>query len=198
TYYIFNLSISDYSLYTIMKKFSKKRSISLFIEICVSIVILIYLFTKIGINNIYSQLLNNSVSIILFILFILFLIFIIETAKYLILLRAIDKRPKFFRIFRHVLITFLFSIIIPGKMGQFAMAYFLKKEKISMGDGVAIVLIDKIISLVVLSLFGILGFYTFFSIRNAFISFISIVFIITAIIISLRSEMIKNFIKKRY
>lgn len=180
-----------------MKIFKEKKSLSLFIEISISILIILFLFLKIGINNIYFQLLNNSFIIILLIITVVALVYIIETLKYILLLRALDKKRKFSKILKYVLATLLFGIIIPGKMGQFAMAYFLKKEDISFGKGVAIVLIDKIISLTVLSIFGIIGFYTFFNIKNAFITFLSIALIIALIIISLWSERIKNFIKNK-
>ena len=113
----------------------KKRILYLSIKIFVSFSILTYLFIRIEIKNIFYQLSNLSAGIIAIFVGIFFLNIIIQTINYLILLGALNEKKGFLTIFKPVILTSLLSNIIPGKMGEFAMAYFLSKKNVSLGIG---------------------------------------------------------------
>lgn len=86
---------------------------------------------------------------------------------------------------------------MPGKLGQFSIAYFLSKEKIPLGTGVSLTLIDKMISFVVLSIFSVIGVYLFFNHQNAIVLLLITSAIIFAIIILIYSQKVRDFIKKQ-
>jgi len=72
------------------------------------------------------------------------------------------KKINFWHLFAQQYKSWSVGLFVPGKIGEFSLSYFLRK-KIAVGNTAAIVLIDKLVSLLVLSFFAIIGFVLFFN-----------------------------------
>ena len=68
-------------------------------------------------------------------------------------LKTIKKEIKWQTMTRYSLITWIFSLITPGKLGELGLIFLMKNQKVEMGEGTAIVFLDKIISMVIIIFF---------------------------------------------
>ncbi len=175
-------------------KWLPQKNISMLIKITISLLILSIIFYKIGIGNIYTRLISNSPIIIFTIILLLLINFLIDAFNFLLLLKALKVKIKYLKIFTYVLITAVFGALIPGKMGQFVMAYYLKKEKIKMGKSLAIIIIDKIISLIVLISIAIFAIFSLFKDITNISIIIILLILILLIIFVISAKKIKQLI----
>ena len=63
--------------------------------------------------------------------------------------------------FKLNLLSWSIGLFVPGNLGQFSIIYLLKKEGLELGESTAIVLLNKIITLISLSILSIFGFFLF-------------------------------------
>jgi uncharacterized protein (TIRG00374 family) len=128
---------------------------------------------------------------------VLFLfILLLGTLNINILLKAINWKIEFLELFRYYLLAWSLGLIIPGKFGEISLVYFLKKEELPLGKGLAVTMIDKAITLGTLLFFAIFGFFLFFTPAQAFQIIAIIVFLILVSSPLILSDFGRNFVKK--
>ena len=89
---------------------------------------------------------------------------IIGAVNLKILLSPLSKNISFYKIFYYSVLSWAVGLFVPGKIGEFSFVPLLKNEGVRVGHGSAIFILDKLITLVVLSIFSLIGIYLFFDI----------------------------------
>lgn len=136
-------------------------SIKNFIRLFVAILLLIILLRWIGIEKIVTTLKTMDLRFIPVIILIFVVNLIIGTANIFVLLTPIKKGLSFAKLLRYYLIAWSVGLFIPGKVGEFMLIYFFKKDGISLGEGSVVYILDKIITLAVLGPLAVIGAFIF-------------------------------------
>ena len=144
-----------------------KKSIKYILKFTIGLIILVILFTKIGMNEIISSFSKtNPIFIILAILsFIVALFAAISNVH--IMIRGLCKPISFLKTIKYYLLSWSAGLLMPGKIGDFSIIYFLKKEDIPIGKGTAVSIADKLITIITILILGSFGFFLFFEIKEA-------------------------------
>ncbi|MBT4935422.1 flippase-like domain-containing protein [Candidatus Woesearchaeota archaeon] len=170
--------------------------LNIILKILVSITLLVYLILKIDIINIIHILQNIHPAIyILFAIPFLLVIFLNSISVYFLLL-SINIKTKFKDIIKFKLLSRSFSLFFPGQLGELTLAPLLKTKKIPMGKSLAVITLDKIISLTLISLFAFYGFLLYFETSTGWKFIIPILLIIIIIPIILLSQKRRFFVRK--
>jgi len=152
----------------------------LFLKLTIGLLILGAVLLKLGLKTILRNLIEiNFYYIPLFIL-ISILILYVSCINIKILALPYNKKLGVFETFKYYTLSWALSLITPGRIGEFSLIYFLKKKDISIGQSSAIVVLDKIISLTIISTLAIIGFFKFFTTAQG-IGIIIIMFILFCI-----------------
>lgn len=157
-------------------KMNKKRLFFLG-RIFLGVIILVILMSNVGVGKIFLLLKDINFVFILPILLLYCFMFIFGALNLKVLTAILKSKVKFIPILIGHIRTWGISLILPGQIGEFSMVYYLNKEKVSIGEGSAIVIVDKFISLFANCLFSLIGFYLFF--RDLF--FIVLIFMVTGL-----------------
>ena len=157
-----------------------KRLLLNILKALFGISILILLMYKVGFGNIINIL--SAINPYYFVLGIIMAIitFVVEAFNLKLLTNAITKKVSYLKMFKYHLLSLSVSLFIPGKMGQFSLVYLLRKRGIKLGDCTVIVLLDKILTLISLSIFAIIGFFIFLPVADAIKSAV-IIFLIGSV-----------------
>jgi|SRR3989344_453621 len=174
------------------------KKLDLIIRVGLSILILFILFKKIGFSNVVSNISSVNLSILILILFIFLISLIIGAVNLKILLSPLSKNISFYKIFYYSVLSWAVGLFVPGKIGEFSFVPLLKKEGVRVGHGSAIFILDKLITLVVLSIFSLIGIYLFFDIATFIRLTIITSIIIIAFIFFIFLKVGRNFIKKYF
>ncbi len=156
--------------------------------------LLVILFWTIGIKQIWLLLTTIHLNyFVLAYLFFILSVFMAAMNLYILFypLQKIDPQ-RFLQYFFASRIT---SLIFPGRLGEFSISYYLKKEKINLGRGIAAVVTDKLITVscsMVLGLIAVSIFMKGLHIK-AFALYILLMLVLFALLLSSTS---RNFIKK--
>lgn len=126
---------------------------------------------------------------------LLFIAVIIYTSLSLRILFNVLVKIPFFRWIRYYIPAYSFGMVLPGKLGEFSIAYFLKKENIRLGESLAIMLMEKIISLIVAVIIAFFGFKLLFVNFNMYYYLVAILFLICCGIFALSKH--GRFIAKK-
>ena len=137
-----------------------KKSLKYLIRFFIGGIILILLFYKIGFGEVYNVILNMNILFLPIIFFLYFINVIIGSLNLKILFNPLS-RISFRDILKYHLISWSIGLFVPGKLGEFSLALFVRKENINLGKGLAVSLIDKLMTLSVLLGFAIIGFILF-------------------------------------
>jgi len=162
----------------------------------VGIVILLFLLYKLDFRKVYEAVLKVNIWIILIICFYAFLLILINTFIFDVLLRSLKKRVKFSDLFKYYAKAWSIGRFFPGRLGEFSIVYYLKKEKIPYGKGSVLALINKLATLITLGAISICGFFLFLSKEQAIKLTLLSLGLIVLICIFLFSRRIKGVIKK--
>lgn len=66
------------------------------------------------------------------------------------------------------MLSWAVGLFTPGKVGEFSLVYFLKKDGLEIGKAIGVALIDKVITLLTLLICSGLGMFTLFGLRYTF------------------------------
>ncbi|MBI2148938.1 flippase-like domain-containing protein [Candidatus Woesearchaeota archaeon] len=157
--------------------------------------IFIYVYYKVGIIKVLQIIGSINILLLLAYITLKYLSFIFGGLNIYLLIRPIKKKLRFFEVWRYFVLSWSFGLLFPGKIGEFSLIYFLRKEKIPYSKGLAISIIDKALTLIVLFIFGILGMAIF--LKNMIIptTIIFILIILTTIYIVYVDKVFENLIK---
>src|SRR3989344_4684007 len=169
-------------LYKILKqtyRLFKARNYLLF-KIIIGITLFLSVYTRIGFSNIFEKLLTvNIIFLIGYIMLKSFSLFFNALNLYIMLIPS-KVKLKLREVWKYASISWAFGLLVPGKIGEFSLVYLLKKKKIDYGEGLAISMLDKILTFITLFSFGLLGLLLF---MPNIIIYVSIIF--TIIILSI-------------
>ena len=139
-----------------------KRSTLSILKAAISILILAVLFFRVGITHIFSTLRHISLPYYPLIFFVYFFSMLVSAINISVLLRALGKHVNLFLLLQYSILSWGIGILTPGNIGDFSLAFLLKKHDVTLGQGTAIVFIDKVITVLILSLTALIGFFIFF------------------------------------
>ncbi len=155
------------------------------------------LFYKVGINEVIEVIKNVNGIYLIPAVFSFLTSLIFGAGKIDLLLKALGYKINFWKIIRYSMTAWALGTVTPGKLGEFSMLYFLKKERLNIGRGAAVVLLDKIITFVSIATFAVIGVMMYFTQKIALeLGFILIIAIILGLIM-LRLGQLRKFIIKR-
>jgi uncharacterized protein (TIRG00374 family) len=178
---------------------NKKSLLALRITLGILLIVLIYF--KIGIKETIKALISMNLLFWIPILITLFLSFIVAAWNIKILSDKIVKIPLK-KIYHYYLLSWSLGLLAPGKIGEFSIAYFLKKHNITFGEGFAIALLEKMIIVFCLAIVSGFGFFIFFDFYTAiYLSiFTAIVFLAAVLVVSSKKirELIRRYILRKY
>ena len=145
----------------------KKKQIYFAARILLGLIFLEVLFWKIGFQNFAEQLSKFNPVFFLYIAPLMVINFFVGGLNIKLLLRPINKDVKLSRITRYTTLSWAYGLLVPGKIGEFSIIAYLKKEKASYGEGLAISILDKIITILVISVFALIGVAKYFNVYSA-------------------------------
>ena len=150
------------------------------IKIVVGLSILAILLYKLDLNQLLSTISQFNFTFLPLLVFIFIFSILIGGLNIKIFISALKEDVKFVRVVRHYITSWAYGLLIPGKIGEFSIIYFLKKEGVSIGEGTLIAILDKIITFVCFFVVALFGIFSFFSFKDAMIilGIISVSFII--------------------
>ncbi len=171
------------------------------VKIGISILILGLLVHQIGWEKLGDTLIKVNLAYYPFILLIYLVSFLLGAWNLQILLQAIERKVKFYRVFKYSLLSWALGLVTPGKIGEFSIAYLLKKEGVRTGEGMAIAIADRIITVFVLFIFAIIGFIMFLENSQTIklIGVFAVSIILGAVALSRRGrKFIREYILRKY
>lgn len=133
------------------------------LRIAVGCLILAALTVKVGIHEITKTFLSIQLKWIFFGIPFFALTFFVSALNILILLKGYGSNVPFWQMFRWMLLSWANGQLIPGKVGEFSFVYFFSRSKrLKVGEGTALVLIDKLIVLSLYVVFSSMALFLFF------------------------------------
>ncbi len=162
--------------------------------------VLVILFWTIGFRQVWLLLTATDFKfVVLAYLFFILSVFIAVINLYLLFypIQIID--PK--RFLQYFFASRITSLIFPGRLGEFSISYYLKGEKINLGEGLAAVVTDKLITVSCSMLLGIIAVSMFMKGQHitAFVLYVFIMLMLFVLLLSSRSrDFIKKWILRKY
>ncbi|MBI2105579.1 flippase-like domain-containing protein [Candidatus Woesearchaeota archaeon] len=172
------------------------KKLKFILRILIGISILYYLIKKVEFNKLTNTIISFNPKFLGLYLILLIIFLIIGALNLKILTDPIKRDIPFKRIFKYFLVSWALGAYLPAKIGELSLIHLYKRESIDYGKGLVIFIIDKLITLLVFSLFSIAGLIVFFDFNIA--SKITILLIITVLIIliTIMSELGRSIIKR--
>ena len=125
----------------------------------IGIILFIFIIWKIGLNDVLISLSKaNPWYVMLFILFFLPII-LMQIFKWVYIMRLQGINIGFIKAFKFHIVSSFLGAITPGKIGLLSKIFFLKKNtnNKSVGECASSVVLDKILDLILLFVFGFFG-----------------------------------------
>ena len=164
-------------------------------RIFLGVFILFLLFWRVGVDKIYDAFSRADLIFVLLSVFAFLLVVFISSVNVYILLSRI-KKINFVKFLRFYLLGWVTGQVSPGKIGEFSLAYYMKNENVQSGKIVAVVLLDKLISLIFVGGTALVGFLFFFREKFAFEAILLFFGIVFGVIVFFFSNTGRTFIKK--
>ncbi len=120
------------------------------------VAILAALLYFVGLEEVFSTLtsVDSTVAPIMAVYYVVF--FFIAAFTYKMLTSPIAT-IGFFRLMKHYAVSWSIGMLLPGRVGDLSIAYFLSKEKMSIGQGAALAVLEKAITVAILLGLGALS-----------------------------------------
>jgi len=160
------------------------------------VVLLVILLNYVGFNEVYSVLKQIKLKFVPLMFCFYTLNFLIGALNIYILLKPLNAKIGFLKLFRYYMLSWSVGLFVPGKIGEFSLVLFLKRDRVSVGEGMAITLIDKMTTMIVLSAIAILGFLVFFTPMHTVKLAVILIGGCLVVLFLVVSELSRGFIKK--
>jgi len=183
-----------------MNKNTKKR-IFLVLRIIFGFGVLILLFFKVGFSDIITTFSNLNLSVLAVILLLYPFSFIISTINLKLLSRLPNRKVSFKILLKYMVLSWSYSLFLPGKVGEFSLIYFMKQSGYKIGEASALTLMDKLISILMLLILSSYGLIIFFGMTLALIILSSILVLLIfgmALLLSTFGRRIGKKILRKY
>ncbi len=124
------------------------------------------------------------------------LMFLAGTINLKLVLGGLGEAVSFFELFKYNLIAKAVSSFLPGRLGEGSIAYLLGKKGVSYGKSLLALVVDKFITLLIISFFSIFAFFIFFE-KTLALKLTSVLLLALLILFyCLLSKSVKNLVKK--
>ncbi len=173
-----------------------KKVVEVLVKIIVGVALISYLFYKIGVQQIIEIL--PKMNIFYFSLFLVsfFASLALGIFNIKILLDGLGYDLTFKRVAKYYTASWAIGLYAPGKLGEFSLVYLLKREKIGMGQSMAIAVLDKMITFIVFSLFSVIGFIVFLTLTESLWLLMVILSLLIIALFFMLSEFGRNLVRK--
>lgn len=159
------------------------------------LVILFALVYYVSIHDIFKSIGSMNIYFIPFIISLYIIFLVLSTICLQILLK---EQIPLKRLFKYYSLSWVFGLILPGKVGEFSFAFLLKKEGFNMIPSFVVFFLDKFITFIFLTGITFLGAFIFFDFRQALFFVAILSFIILLIFSFLNIKVFWVFIPKKY
>ncbi|PIO03497.1 hypothetical protein COT48_04555, partial [Candidatus Woesearchaeota archaeon CG08_land_8_20_14_0_20_47_9] len=132
----------------------------------IGVAVLSFLIYRVGFTRVLKTIASVNPLYLLFIPIVYAVSFSIAALNIHLMISVVKKLP-YRRVLRYQLLSWSAGLFGPGKIGEFSLVYFLRKEGISLGKGMVIPLLDKVITVAVLAIFAGYGFFIYFGMATA-------------------------------
>ena len=170
------------------------------LKIIVTITAIYFLVYKTGFENIINAIKTISIPFLIIAALIHLVYLTVGAENIRAFIQAISKKISFKKSWEYYAKSWAWGMIIPGKMGDLSLIYYLKKEKIGYSQGLAVSVLVKIASFFVLGLFSAIGLFMFVKQPYSYLILIAYFFGLAVTIILLMSKkfftMLGNVFKK--
>src|SRR3989344_9292795 len=116
------------------------------LKILFGLIIIIFLIYKVGFSNLLNIFKSLNPFYFLIAIIITIFLFIIEVLNIKILSDALNKNITYLKMYRLYMVSWGLSLFTPGNLGQFSLIYLLNREGLGLGEGTAIILLNKFIT----------------------------------------------------
>ena len=144
---------------------SLKVNKSHIIKVLASTALLIFVVNKVGLTNILQTFTSINLFYLPPVLGLYSITLILGGLKVCILLRAVPNRIPPSRVLSYSVLSWAVGLFTPGKVGEFSLVYFLKKDGLEIGKAIGVTLIDKVITLSTLLICSGLGMFILFELK---------------------------------
>ena len=162
--------------------------------------LLVILFWTIGLKQIWLLLTTTHLKFfVLAYLFFVLAVFIAVINLYVLFYPLQQIDPK--RFVQYFFASRVTSLIFPGRLGEFSLSYYLKGENINLGQGMAVVVTDKLITVTISMVLGMIAVSIFMKGQHitAFVLYIFLMMMLFVLLLSSRSrDFIKKWILRKY
>ncbi len=128
--------------------------------------------------------------------------FFISAFNIKIVLKSLGYDTRYHKVLKYFSLAWSLGNFTPSKLGDFSLGYFLKKENIPTGYTTAILVMDRLINLFVLSILSVITVNIFFKTFNIFILILSLTLVFSVFIFFIFSNkgryLIKFLILRKY
>jgi len=172
------------------------------LKLSFGLLILYLILKKVGLTELVNTIGQIDVLYLpLAFFFFLLTLFLGAMNLYFLFYYGLDIKLNFFKILKYSLLSWSLGMFIPGKLGEFSFAFFLKKRKVPVWRSFIILTLDKIITLFTLLFLSFIGFYLFISLDkflNLLIFFLLICLIFFLILLFLKEKSrFRNIMSKK-
>ena len=148
------------------------------IKLSFGVALLGALFYNIGISKIYQTLSEFSLWWLVPLFLLNIAILLLGAFNFIILLKGSETTVPYITLVRYYIISTTIGLFVPGKLGEFSMAFFLNKEGQPLGEATAINVLDKVVTLFLLSFIAVIGAFFYLTQSAAVKLLLSIVLLI--------------------
>jgi hypothetical protein len=178
-----------------------KKKLSTIFRLLLGVLILAILIYKVGVKEIYETLISINLSFLFVVIVVNFIPFFIATLNLKLLIDGI-KKISFFKLLKYYILSWSVGLFVPGRLGEFSLIYFLRKEDIDIGKGTVVAVIDKLITAVTLSFLTIAAFFVFFTaaevVKLVGFLFVGFLLFLFFIVTEMGRGLIKKFILRKF
>ncbi len=174
---------------------NKYKKSDILIKLVFGLFLLGLILYKIGIPNIIQVLNGFSVFWLIPLLALNVVILLIGSMNFLILLKGSSTKISYLKLVKYYIISTTVGLFVPGKLGEFSMIFFLYKEGQEVGEASAINVLDKVVTLFLLSFIATVGAFFYLAPKDA-IRLTLGVLVLCLLALFLLSRMGRQLIKK--
>ena len=127
----------------------------------IGIAIFILLLWSIGIQETAAALFSMNPLFIAPVVALSLFRLMISSFNMKLLINPLKKIP-FRRFHTFYLSSWVTSLLLPGRIGDFSLSHFLRKEEIKIGESTAAIFLDKLITLLFFTVVSLIGFFLLF------------------------------------
>ena len=171
-----------------------EKKILFFLKYLAAILIIVYILKKIDLSKVFVLLKDINYFWLGLDLLVYLMAVIITSYGLKVLFDSIVK-IRFLEWMKYFLITFSIGLIIPGKLGEFSIIYFLRKKNVDIGASTALTVINKLITVIIFGIVALIGFFLIFSSNDLIIALVlGLLFVLG--VLFLFSKLGRIFVKK--